>query len=53
MLAAQERFQRAPGSFEASRPLEMVQVDHTQADVFVLDPLFRKVVKRPWISLAL
>jgi len=52
-LAAQERFQRAPGSFEASRPLEMVQVDHTQADVFVADPLFRKVAKRPWISLAI
>ena len=43
----------APGEFRADVPLEMVQIDHTQADVFVVDALYRSTPKRPWISIAI
>lgn len=42
-----------PGSFEVSRPLEVVQIDHTKADVFVVDEETRKPVGRPWLTLAM
>jgi putative transposase len=41
-----------PGTFGASRPLEMVQIDHTKADVFVVDEETRQPVGRPWLTLA-
>lgn len=41
-----------PGTFSASRPLEMVQIDHTQVDVIVVDEQDRQSIKRPWITLA-
>ena len=42
-----------PGSFEASRPLEVVQIDHTKADIFVVDEETRQPVGRPWLTLAM
>ena len=41
-----------PGAFGATRPLEVVQVDHTQVDVIVVDEQSRKDMKRPWLTLA-
>lgn len=41
------------GSFEVSRPLEVVQIDHTKADVFVVDEETRKPIGRPWLTLAM
>lgn len=43
----------APGTFEASWPLELVQIDHTQADVVVVDRFTRRPLGRPWISVAI
>lgn len=43
----------APGSFSASWPLEIVQIDHTQADVLIVDERDRKVIGRPWLSVAI
>jgi putative transposase len=43
----------APGEFRVDMPLEVVQIDHTQADVLVVDGLFRSAAKRPWISVAI
>jgi putative transposase len=43
----------APGSFGASRPLEIVQIDHTQADVLIVDAHSRQVIGRPWLSVAI
>ena len=42
-----------PGDYRASRPLEIVQVDHTKVDVFVVDEESREPVGRPWLTLAL
>ena len=44
---------KAPGQFIAEHPLDIVQIDHTQADVFVVDPWFRRNIGRPWISVAI
>ena len=41
-----------PGSLVAARPLEIVQIDHTQADVMVVDECFRRPLGRPWLTLA-
>lgn len=53
LLAADPASKVAPGSFVATRPLELVQIDHTQADVFVVDRFTRRTVGRPWLSLAI
>lgn len=45
--------QEAPGSFGAAKPLEIVQIDHTQADVFIVDRFTRRLIGRPWLSLAI
>ena len=42
-----------PGDYRASRPLEIVQIDHTKVDAFVVDEETRKPVGRPWLTLAL
>jgi transposase InsO family protein len=44
---------KAPGSLEAAHPLEIVQVDHTQSDVFVVDRWTRRPIGRPWLSVAI
>jgi putative transposase len=41
-----------PGNYAASRPLEVVQIDHTQVDAIVVDELGREEIGRPWITLA-
>nr|WP_256983510.1 Mu transposase C-terminal domain-containing protein [Caballeronia sordidicola] len=43
----------APGNFVVKNPMDVVQVDHTQADVLVVDPLSRRPIGRPWLSLAI
>jgi len=42
-----------PGEYSASRPLQIVQIDHTKADVFVVDEETRSPIGRPWLTLAL
>ena len=42
-----------PGHLVATRPLELVQIDHTQADVFVVDEATRRAMGRPWLSIAI
>jgi putative transposase len=42
-----------PGEYTASRPLEVVQIDHTQVDVIVVDEQSREPIGRPWITLAI
>lgn len=43
----------APGQLTADAALEIVQIDHTQADVFVVDERTRKPIGRPWLSVAI
>jgi putative transposase len=42
-----------PGEYHASRPLEIVQIDHTRVDVVVVDEETREPIGRPWITLAM
>jgi len=36
-----------PGELRASQPLEIVQIDHTKADIFVVDEETREPLGRP------
>jgi putative transposase len=42
-----------PGEYRASRPLEIVQIDHTKVDIIVVDEETREPIGRPWITLAM
>jgi putative transposase len=42
-----------PGEYRASRPLEIVQIDHTRVDLIVVDEQTREPLGRPWITLAM
>ena len=43
-----------PGQYVASRPLEVVQIDHTEVDLFLVDETTRKAMTaRPWLTLAI
>jgi len=41
-----------PGSYQVSRALEVVQIDHTPMDVIVVDEARRLPIGRPWLTLA-
>lgn len=47
------RLRAVPGEFTASRPLEVVEIDHTQVDVIVVDATSRQSMTRPWLTLAM
>ena len=42
-----------PGMLEAAEALELVQIDHTLADVMIVDSEYRRSIGRPWLSLAI
>ena len=42
-----------PGMLEATEALELIQIDHTLADVMVVDSVHRVSIGRPWLSLAI
>ncbi len=51
---AKNRFRPAAGRFpNADFPLAVVQIDHTPADIILVDDLYRKPIGRPWITLAI
>ena len=43
----------APGSLVATRALEIVQIDHTQSDITVVDRWLRRPLGRPWLTVAI
>lgn len=50
---AKNKFMPAAGKFPgADFPLAVVQIDHTPADIILVDDVHRKPVGRPWITLA-
>ena len=52
--AARERFAPIQGSFPgADGPLDVVQIDHTELDIILVDDVHRQPVGRPWITLAI
>ena len=52
-LASSVDAQIAPGSFGATWPLEIVQIDHTPADVLIVDRFTRRAIGRPWLTVAI
>lgn len=48
--AANQKYGAKPGKVQLSRPLERVQMDHTLADVILVDDENRKPLFRPWIT---
>jgi putative transposase len=51
--AAQNRFGLVRPGLRPSAPLEIVQVDHTEVDVHLVDDLSRAILGRPWLTLLL
>lgn len=51
--AAADRFRPVTGSFEATGPLSVVQMDHTLVDAIVVDSVTRLPLQRPWITIAI
>ena len=41
-----------PGTYKVVKPLDVVQIDHTLADVIVVDEENRLPIGRPWLTLA-
>jgi putative transposase len=51
---ARNRFEPILGEFpDAKFPLAVVQIDHTQADIIVVDEVHRQPIGRPWVTIAI
>ena len=50
---AERRHLATPGALTANRPLDIVQIDHTRADVTVVDPVTRLPLGRPTLTVAI
>ena len=50
---ARTKYEPAPNSFEATYPLEIVQIDHTPVDIIIVDSENRLPIGRPWITVAM
>lgn len=51
---ARNLYEAVAGAFPgADHPLAVVQVDHTPADIILVDEVHRKPVGRPWLTLAI
>ena len=51
--AARQKFAPVAGENKASQPLEVVQIDHTPADIILVDSFERQPIGRPWVTLAI
>jgi len=51
--AVRARFSPVIGEYHANHALEVVQIDHTKIDVFVVDAEHRQPLQRPWLTLAI
>lgn len=51
--AARDEFGPHTCRYEVEHPLDVVQIDHTLADVIVLDDIHRQPIGRPWLTLAI
>jgi len=50
---AERRHLATPGGLTADSPLDIVQIDHTKADVTVVDPVTRRPLGRPTLTVAI
>lgn len=51
--AARQKFALVTGENKANQPLEIVQIDHTPADIILVDSFERQPIGRPWVTLAI
>ena len=51
--AARQKFAPVTGENKADQPLEVVQIDHTPADIILVDSFERQSIGRPWVTLAI
>ena len=49
--AAHDAFGPVGGTYAVDKPLDVFQIDHTRVDAVVVDPLTRKAIARPWLTL--
>ena len=49
---AREKVSAAPGTFVVDNALEVMQIDHTEVDLFVVDEEYRRPIGRPWVTVA-
>lgn len=51
---SRDKFEPIKGNFPgANFPLSVVQIDHTKLDIILVDELYRKAFKRPYLTLAI
>lgn len=50
---ADKIFAARPGRLEPTLPLEVVQIDHTPADIILVDHVHRRPLTRPFLTLAI
>ena len=50
---ARQRFAPVTGKNKAELPLDVVQIDHTLADIILVDGFERAPIGRPWVTLAI
>lgn len=50
---AETLYGEASGKFKVDYPLQVIQIDHTEVDVILLDDETRQPIGRPWITLAI
>lgn len=49
---ADELYKGKPGKIpDAKYPFAIVQIDHTKLDIVLVDPIYRKVLGRPWLTM--
>lgn len=51
--AARQAFEPRVGALDVVRPLEVVQIEHTLADIILVDQFERRPLGRPWLTLAI
>ena len=51
--AAKQKWEVRTGQLRVAEPLDLIQIDHTLADVIVLSEDRRRVIGRPWVTLAI
>lgn len=51
--ALQDRSRLVKARYSVTQPLAVVQIDHTVADVFVVDPVSRRCIGRPTLTVAI
>lgn len=51
--AARDRLRPVVQEYRADHALQIVQIDHTLVDLFVVDAVHRKPIQRPWLTLAI